>query len=370
MPRRWQHPGGMPTTRLRVDQTLGFAAVQGPKVLPGTIALVVFGWLPMMLLAAQHAYAEGAWPDVVVAFETHARYLLVGPVILLTHRTLHERIVRCVDEFVSAAFIRESEVERYREIAARLHRIGTSPTSAAGCFTVALATVAANPVNGTDAASLWQASVGLTLFRFVLLVLVWRWAVWAIFLARVARFDLALVAAHPDGCGGLGFLSQPSEAFSGAAFAMGALVASACATSVLRDGISFLTYKKEVAVFALLFTMLGILPLTPFTGRLYRLRLRAIREYGAFARDYVARFEAKWVHLPPGKARRDPLGSPDLQSLADLSNSFDIVVRSRPFVAGPRLAGMLALSALLPIAPLFATVMPVDEMLPRLMRLM
>ncbi len=347
------------------------ADLDGPSILPPLLALVFVGWLPMLLLAALEAIATGAWPGVALAFETHARYLVAGPLLLVGNSVVHERILRSIEELIGGGFIRQHETERYRSFVMRFHRLGKSPTSTALCFAIALATAAANPVEaGTDPASLWEGGVGLTLFRFVLLLVVWRWAIWASFLGRVSRLDLALVPTHPDLGGGLGFLTQPSEAFSVIVLGVGSLVAARWSTDVFRGGVPFLRFKTELTTFAALMTLLGILPLLSFTVRLFRLRLVALREYGRFARDYCARFEAKWIRRPAGEEPPDPLGTPDLQSLSDLANSFGVVVRAKPFLVTPRLAATLAVAAVIPMIPLFMTVVPLEAVVPKLLRLL
>ena len=361
----------MPTTRSRIEQVRKLVPSEGPAVLPVAAALVILGWLPTVLLAGVQASVTGRWPAVALAFETHVRYLVAGPVLLFGIRLVNERITRCAEELVSGGFVRTEDLERYRPLASRLLRLGDSTTGAAACFAVALASAAAAPMGPvTDWASRWEGTVGLTLFRFVILRGLWRWCVWALFLGRVSRFDLALVATHPDLGGGLGFLTQPSEAFASFVLGVGAVIASKWSTEVLQNGVPFLTFKKELSIFAVLVTLLGILPLLAFTGQLIVLRTRALRAYGAFARDCCARFERKWVRPPTGEERLDPLLAPDLQSLSSLANSFDVVARSRPFLATPRLVATLAPAALLPMVPLFMTLMPIEVILPRLIKVL
>jgi hypothetical protein len=360
----------MPTTRTRIGQALGLADEEGARVLPALVVLAFVGWLPTVLLAAHQAYATGEWPAVALAFETHARYLVALPFLVFGDRLLHERMVRSARTLVSSALIRPEDIEHYRAIAARAQRLRVSGTGAAVCFTIALTmTVAAMPVL-ENTASRWDGIVGLSLFRFVLLLEVWRWAVWALFLGRVSRFDLALVATHPDRAGGLGFLRQPSEGFSVVVFAAGTVIAARWSTLVFREGLPFLAFRKDAVVYALLMVGLGIMPLLPFTDRLLRLRLRALREYGAFACDYCAQFEERWIRRPRSEAGGELLGTSDIQALADLANSFGIVERTSVFLVTPRLAATLALAALMPMVPLFMTVLPIEVILPRLLKVL
>ena len=69
----------------------------------------------------------------------------------------------------------------------------------------------------------------------------------------------------------------------------------------------------------------------------------------------VAEFEAKWLRddIP----RDAPLlGSPDLQSLADLANAVSVVKGMRWVTIGPRLLTIMTLAAVVPLAPLLEDV--------------
>jgi hypothetical protein len=69
-----------------------------------------------------------------------------------------------------------------------------------------------------------------------------------------------------------------------------------------------------------------------------------------------------------GGAPDEPLvGSADIQSLADLGNSFEIVrtMRFAPITRDPII--QVAVAALLPLAPLLLTMMPLEELLRRLL---
>ena len=65
-------------------------------------------------------------------------------------------------------------------------------------------------------------------------------------------------------------------------------------------------------------------PLIVFGGQLSRTRRAGLSEYGVLAQHYVRDFDAKWI-----RGNRDPaeplVGSADVQSLADLANSFDVI---------------------------------------------
>jgi hypothetical protein len=84
------------------------------------------------------------------------------------------------------------------------------------------------------------------------------------------------------------------------------------------------------------------------------------REYGTLAERYVREFEAAPADEPL-------VGSGDIQSLADLENSFEVVrtMRIVPFTKEAIL--QLAAATVAPAAPLVLTMMPLEELLKKLL---
>ena len=95
--------------------------------------------------------------------------------------------------------------------------------------------------------------------------------------------------------------------------------------------------------------------------------MSACAEYGTLAERYVREFNRKW--LRGGAPAGEPLvGSADIQSLADLANSFE-VIRSMRVVPFTRDAVIqLAVITLLPCAPLLLTMISLEELLKRLLQ--
>jgi hypothetical protein len=107
-------------------------------------------------------------------------------------------------------------------------------------------------------------------------------------------------------------------------------------------------------------------PLLLFAPRLAATRRVGLREYGTLAQRYVREFDDKW--LRGGVTAGEPLvGSADIQSLADLGNSYQIVQSIRPVPITKEALIQLAVITLLPVAPLVLTMIPLSELLKRLL---
>jgi hypothetical protein len=102
-----------------------------------------------------------------------------------------------------------------------------------------------------------------------------------------------------------------------------------------------------------------------FAPQLAEAKRAGLREYGNLAERYMREFDTKWIR--GGAPADEPLlGSSDIQSLADLSNSLGVVheMRIAPFTKETVI--LLAVATVAPLAPLLLTLMPLEELLKRL----
>jgi hypothetical protein len=107
-------------------------------------------------------------------------------------------------------------------------------------------------------------------------------------------------------------------------------------------------------------------PLLFFMPQLSQAKRKGSREYGVLAERYAREFDAKWLR---GGAPADEslLGSGDIQSLADLGNSFQVVREMR--IVPIKRDDLLRLvgATLAPIVPLALTMMSLEELLKKLL---
>jgi hypothetical protein len=193
--------------------------------------------------------------------------------------------------------------------------------------------------------------VGLTLFRFLVFRWAWRLTLWTWFLWRVSRLDLHLIPGHADRSGGLDTLEQVHERFTPLVAALSVLQCASLAESIATGALLPTEVIPPVALLLLLDAVIFLGPLFVFTDKLWAARTRGLRLYGDLAARYAADFQAKWLG-DRSPAEGALLGTPDIQSLADLANSVDVVKSMRWVPIGPRLLTLMALAAVIPLAPL------------------
>jgi hypothetical protein len=203
--------------------------------------------------------------------------------------------------------------------------------------------------------------VSLPVFQFLFCRWYFRMLVWARFLWQVSRIPLSLIPTHPDRVGGLGFLANTAYAFAVLAVAHGALLAGPVATRIFFVGAALTDFKVEIAVVVLVVLVVFLSPLLVFAPQLAQAKRAGLRDYGTLAERYVREFDTKW--LRGGAPTGEPLvGSADLQSLADLGNSFDLVKRMRLAPVSRDAILGLGAATLVPFVPLLLTIMPLEEL--------
>jgi hypothetical protein len=208
--------------------------------------------------------------------------------------------------------------------------------------------------------------VSLPIFQFLLLRWYFRLFLWMRFLWQVSRIQLVLVPTHPDQVGGLGFLGNTVYAFTVLLVAHGAMVAARLAYRIFFLGATLPQFSMEILVMAIFVLLVVFGPLLVFAAQLSRAKRRGLIEYGTLAERYVREFDVKW--LRGGAGGDEPLlGTADLQSLADLSNSF-AVVRGMSLAPVSREAVLVLSAALvIPLLPLLLTMMPLEALLRKLL---
>jgi len=343
----------------------------------------LFSWLPLLVLSALegHLFNGSATVPFARDIDVHIRFLIAMPLLIVAELVVHQRTRPLVQQFLERKIIQGDAVPRFADAIKSAVRLRNSISAEllliAFVYVVGIVVVwrqffaletgtwyATPSAEGTrlSLAGMWYGYISLPFFQFLLCRWYFRWLIWTRFLWQVSRIELSLVPIHPDRVGGLGFLSSTIYAFAVLAAAHGVLLAGLLANRILYLKEALPSFVPEIAVlvFFMLFLCLG--PLLVFAPQLTQARRTGLREYGTLAERYVREFEAKWLR---GGAPADEqlLGSADIQSLADLSNSVEVVrtMRAAPFTKDDILR--LMATTLAPIVPLLLTMMPLGELL-------
>ncbi len=351
------------------------------------IAFALLTWLPLLVLSALggELWSGTAAVPFLKDAEAHIRFLVSLPLLVLAELVVHQRMRPLVQQFLERNLIPSTALPQFEAAVASAVRLRNSALAEvlliAAVYGIGIEWIwrqfialdthtwyAAPTPNGPSLtwAGLWYGYVSLPVFQFLLLRWYYRLFIWARLLWQVSRLELSLVPTHPDRVGGLGFIAGLVYAFAVLAVAHGALLAGNLANQIFFTGASLPQYKAEIALVVVFILSIVLGPLLVFAPRLAQAKRTGLREYGSLAERYVRDFDAKW--LRGGAPPDEPLvGSADIQSLADLGNSYAVVQEMRIAPITRDAVFRLVAATLAPLVPLGLTMMSLEDLLKTLM---
>jgi len=379
---------GGPLFQLLVRSRLSTSALE--LVTRRIVVISLFAWLPLLILSL----VDGkAWGGIGLPFlydiEMQVRFLVALPLLISAELLVNQRLRLVVGQFVERDIIAEEVLPKFKEAVASAMKLRNSVVLELALFIfifvggyylwstmsgieeissgretwyAAVKDGGAQP----SAAGYWYIFVGRPLFQFILVRWYFRLFIWARFLWQTSRLELDLIPTHPDRAAGLGFLGASIASFTPLLLAHGALLAGLIANPIFFAGAKLTDFKLEIigGVGVLLIFLLG--PLLVYTPCLMRAKRAGLREYGMLASRYVREFDRKWVR---GGAADDEqlIGSGDIQSLADLANSFQVIRDIQPFPFSRDAVIRLIVIMLIPVSPLVLTMIPLEELIKKLL---
>jgi len=336
---------------------------------------VAAAWLPIAASQLVRLALGRELDPMVLDISMHVRLLVALPMLLLAERMVESGCRSAIRSVHAEQLVDDAAIDRLVARAEHL-RDAALPEIIVGIAAVAIgqltlwgttgpAGVFHGETGGTFGfARVWYGLVALPLAQFVMLRWLWRWAIWNILLARLARMPLAILATHPDRAAGLSALARPVSGYSAFAFAVGAVLSGAWGTQILLGHAGTQTHVPALLVFLFVILTIGVGPMLLFCGHLFRVRRRSLAQYGDFAAGYMRGFHARWIASERSGERA--LGTPDIQSLNDLGGAYGVIQHTRLFAFGMRVVLMVWASAIVPMLPVFADLVTVEKVLQKI----
>jgi hypothetical protein len=372
----------------RLQRSLGLIK-PGDTMIARRVELVVLaGWVPLAALAVAQSFilrnqmAKSFFSD----FAVYARSLVAAPLFILAEADCVPRLGRVARHFLDAGLVTELDRARFDDAVASTKRLLGSGLAelivailAYGLVITLMIKVPPEELpswywlkSGYQVLSLagwWNALVSVPLFILLFFGWLWRVFLWARFLWLMARLDLRLIPSHPDHAGGLMFVGDSLRAFWLVSFALGAIVAGQVANRITLYGESLATFK-HIAIGLVVFVLILFAgPLALFIGKLRETKRRGDFVYGALAGEVGRQFERRWLKRERG-ADGEALNAPDFSSVADLYGMVSNVYGMKDFPFGLRNLGLLIAVALLPFVPVALMVMPLNQIIKDLVKML
>jgi hypothetical protein len=349
------------------------------------IFFVGITWLPLFLLATVGPFAGSAGRRAFLQdIEVHARFLVALPAFIVAELIVHSRMLPVVRRFVERRIISAKELPDFYAAVESAFRLRNSVPLELGLFAIVytfglwfwhsrfgidVPTWYAMPGGRwhLTPAGVWYVFVSIPILQFILLRWYVRLLIWYRFLWHVSRMPLNLIPTHPDRCGGLGFLGAVSYTLGPILFAQGAMLAGLIASNVIHEGSELFSFKLQAGSFVVFFVAVIFGPLLMFSPQMASVRRKGLADYGLLAQRYVEDFRDKWIQGHRMDSE-ELLGTGDIQSLADLGNSYTVVQEMRLVPFNLKDVTRLAAATVAPMVPLLLLVWSPEEVILRVMK--
>lgn len=346
---------------------------------------ILVAWVPMALLAAAQGLAIGPTrlESFLMDFEVGVRFFVTVPVFLFAELICTNQLRVIVRHFVEANLVTGETLAQFRKLVEETVRMSRSDRTEMALVGLAyLHSMIAfvyilyypdptwrMPIkDGRHVLSLagcWYFLVAFPLYSLLLLRWMLRIALWWRLLWKISKLDLLLSPAHRDGAGGLGFLSESLSAFSVFVFASTALTAGGLADFIIYEGDTITQHQWEIAGLILFLLLVIAGPMLSFIPKLYEAKENALFHYGALASRHIQYVDHKWM---TGDVTKDDAGV-DFRAIAHMGSSVKAVrdMSLIPLYKEDMVKFMLA--AALPFLPLVTTLIPMDELMKLLLKM-
>ena len=375
-------PGG-PIHRLM--QRMGIVEMTGNSVARRTIGLIAITWVPMCIFAFLQGNALGPTPrgSFLLDFATYARFFIGVPIFVFAEASIGPRLREAGLLFIRDGHVQPADYPAFEQAIARFAKRRESTIvsfvlialAAFGAWKLTAEAASGNSLTGWQSvtfpeghafrvslAGLWNHLVAVPIVLFLLYRWLWRLLSWTLFLLDVSKMDLKLVPTHADEAGGLGFLDIAHQSFGILAFGISCVLSAAGAFLIVYEGAKLESLATPVIAILILNQILFLGPLLVFSQIMGRTWRTAMRQYGSLVVTYNREFDQKWAERTKPKA--EPLlGSADIQSLADLGNSYRFVSEMNFAPFGKQAVIRIAAATALPFLILPLLAMPIGDII-------
>ena len=383
-----QQPGSAQSDRHSYSRRQAFLDLfrdASSQTLTWTGVAVAAAWVPLALLCALRG--GGSFQSFLTDYATQSRFLIIIPVLVLSAPALHERRTQ-VAQHIETFLVPRDQHPTFHADWTSTDKLRDSWLVRILIAVLVYATViwldqylspegieftawwkGTGGLRFMSPAGTWAAFVSYPIVFYLGFLWLWRQLLWLRFLRLTTRLNLQLVAAHPDGLGGLGFLEGALRGQLPFAFCLGVGLAGAVANRVFHDGQKLAAFRNLPVILIAAVLLVCVAPYFLFTSTLMRMRRHAMLKYGAFARAVGEQFEKKWLHRA-NSLDEEVLEVPDFSTTTDLYGVVNNINNIRVIPVGRVDLYALIFVTLIPGIPVVIASIPFDTIIRDSMKLL
>lgn len=304
-------------------------------------------WFPLVLISFISGTLFSFDKSIKIPFLydllTNARFLISFPLIFFSIKIINNLISKSFDHFLSTEIIFKDDQGKFKQISDSFYKFKDSNLSNTiilifsyfWTFYFWRDTEDISGINtwrffgandlGLQPVGYWYYIISIPFYQFFLFKMIWTFFIWSFSLLRISRLKLNLSSSSPDGAGGLAFLGYTQISFGLLGFAQNVTLSAGIANLIKYNNESFLDYRYNIITGILVFSLVYISPLMFFSKQMFKTKMLTLFEYSKLGLVYGTSFENKWIKKKLPQTEEPFLGTADIQSLADLSNSVKMV---------------------------------------------
>ncbi len=344
-----------------------------------TFAIAV-AWVPLVLMKL--LFDRGHLLPFLKDYGMNARVFIAIPVLILAQPIMEAIFRKMVNHIYAAHLLDDQDLTRMDDLLARLVRLRDSVLpEVIILLLVAIRTVfiyetqlraypwmtygTGNDIHLTLTG--WYALlVSAPILQFLVGLTLWKWLLWTVFAFRFSKFNLRIVASHPDGNGGLGFLGMTPLAFAPLAFATTIVIGATFRHQILHEGAHLNHFLLPAIVLAVIFLLMALGPLVFFVPRLAAVRRKGMLDYAILGQIQSSDFQEKWVVARVGHDT-EFMGAPEISTLCDYGQAYEKIENMKPFPLDKGALIGLALAVVIPALPTVVAEIPLVVILKQLL---
>ena len=340
------------------------------------VAIAVITWLPLVILDAITAGQQPVTISFLHSLGTHVRLLFAIPMLFTAEALFDTRVPNVLRRILEIRMVLPEDMPRLMEALRGAVRrrdswlMETALIALTGMLiwaglrtdvSVDVTTWRTTANGALTPAGWWYTLVSIPMFQFLAWRWCWRLLIWGELLWKFSRLNLQLVPTHPDGAGGLAVLGVIHVDLAPLSLAGSAVLSSNYAEQILYANVPLQTFAVSLTAAVIGSALFLLVPLAFFSPRLIDTKQRGLLEYGTLASHYTRAFATKW--LGSEQPEESILGTADIQSLADLGNSFSFIRNMSVLPIGKQQIIFIFVAGALPFLPLILTVFPLEQLI-------
>ncbi len=272
------------SSRTRPQVFLDLFRTASSRTLSQAAIAVGLAWVPPAILSA--IGGGTSFLSFLTDYASMTRFLIIVPVLILAEPQLRERLDLVVHHF-ERYLVPRDQISSFQADWMSCEKLRDSNLARGLLILLTYGSAAflgqylspqghefvswwrgAGGFRAFSPAGTWALFISYPILAYLIYLWLWRQLLWVRFLWATTRYNLRLIAAHPDNLGGLGLLEASLRGQLPFSFCMGLGLAGAVANRMFHEGYKLSTFRHLPLILVGAILLICVAPYFVFTSTL------------------------------------------------------------------------------------------------------